>query len=41
MIPPALGNLTNLGILILIGNQFTGIPPELANLTNRIHIVVP
>ena len=34
-IPPEIGNLTNLEILILSINQLTGsIPPEIGNLTN-------
>ncbi|MDD9994217.1 MAG: hypothetical protein OXS35_00510, partial [Dehalococcoidia bacterium] len=32
--PPELGNLSSLEVLLLSGNQLSGIPPELGNLPN-------
>jgi Leucine-rich repeat (LRR) protein len=33
-LPPEIGNLTNLTVLYLSGNQLTALPPEIGNLTN-------
>ena len=40
-IPPEIGNLTNLTVLVLFNNQLTGsIPPEIWNLTNLTKLVL-